>query len=200
MESFDHKFSHVFWRYVPAHENKSSFFKYVETILTNSDTVPEFHDFYCIDSVTNIETGQVRVKNHSAPEYCVSKFVGWTLRLPTVEKLTKQEVFIVIHRSSFDHKKIEFDEFYEPINQRYTHEEWVNLLSSIEERFKKQKAWAIDGIKVPSIYQNGTPVFMNKTEFDAFSMGRRAYFLYHIVSQHRFIHLVRPLNVGYTHL
>jgi hypothetical protein len=35
-------------------------------------------------------------------------------------------------------------------------------------------------------------------EFRAFSLGRRAYFLYHIVRNYNFIHLVRRLNIGYT--
>ena len=200
MENTDHKFSHSFWRYIPARDNKPSFFKYVDRILSDNDTIPEFHDFYCIDVVKNSSTGQIRVKNHSAPEYCVSKFVGWSLRLPTVEKLTKQEVFIVIHRSSFDHKKIEFDEFYEPKDQRYTQEDWINTLALVEERFNKQKNWAKSGMKIPAAYDDGSPVFMNKSELEAFSMGRRAYFLFHIVSRFHFIHLVRPINIGYTHL
>ena len=52
----------------------------------------------------------MRVKNHSAPEYCVSKFIGWSLELPPVEKSNKQDVYVVFHKSSFSHKKIEFDE------------------------------------------------------------------------------------------
>ena len=85
------KFRHSFWRYVPSTEKFKSEFKFVESIESDSDAVPEFHDHYCIDHVVDMETGQMRVKNHSAPEYCVSKYVGWSLSLPSVEKANKQE-------------------------------------------------------------------------------------------------------------
>jgi hypothetical protein len=140
----------------------------------------------------------MRVKNHSAPEYCVSKYVGWSLNLPPVEKTNKQEIYVVIHRSSFAHKKIEFDEFLEPKDKRYTQDEWTNLLSLIEKKFNKQKDWAKDGMKVPTKYEDGGAVFRSADELQAFSLGRRAYFLYHIVNSHKFIHLVRRLNIGYT--
>ena len=192
------KFKHSFWRYVPSTEKFKSEFKFVESIETNSDTVPEFHDHYCIDHVVDLETGQMRVKNHSAPEYCVSKYVGWSLELPPVEKANKQEVYVVIHRSSFSHKKIEFDEFLEPKQKRYTQEEFEWLLSIIEKKFNKQKEWAKDGIKIPSKYEDGGAVFRSEEEFQAFSLGRRAYFLFHIVRNHKFVHLIRKLNIGYT--
>ena len=192
------KFKHSFWRYVPSTEKYKSEFKFVESFETDSDAVPEFHDHYCIDHLIDLETGQMRVKNHSAPEYCVSKYVGVSLCLPPVEKANKQEIYMVIHRSSFSHKKIEFDEFLEPNNKRYTQEEFEYLLSIIEKRFNKQKEWAKEGIKVPSQYDDGTQVFRTEEEFRAFSLGRRAYFLYHLVRNHNFTHLVRRLNIGYT--
>ena len=192
------KYKHSFWRYVPSTEKFKSEFKFVESIESDSDAVPEFHDHYCIDQVIDLETGQMRVKNHSAPEYCVSKYVGFNLCLPPVEKANKQEIYVVIHRSSFSHKKIEFDEFLEPKDKRYTQDEWTFLLSNIEKKFNKQKEWAKDGIKVPTKYEDGGSVFRSADELQAFSLGRRAYFLYHIVNSHKFIHLVRRLNIGYT--
>jgi len=191
-------FSHSFWRYVPSTVKYKSEFKFVESIETDSDAVPEFHDHYCIDHIVNLETGQMRVKNHSAPEYCVSKFVGWSLQLPPVERTNKQDIYIVIHRSSFSHKKIEFDEFLEPPQKRYTQEEFEFLLSIIEKKFNKQKEWAKDGIKIPTQYDDGTQVFKTEQEYRAFSLGRRAYFLYHLVRIYNFTHLVRNLNIGYT--
>jgi len=192
------KYKHSFWRYVPSTDKYKSEFKFVESFETDSDAVPEFHDHYCIDHLIDLETGQMRVKNHSAPEYCVSKYVGVSLCLPPVEKANKQEIYMVIHRSSFSHKKIEFDEFLEPNDKRYTQEEFEYLLSIIEKRFNKQKEWAKEGIKVPSQYDDGTQVFRTEEEFRAFSLGRRAYFLYHLVRNHNFTHLVRRLNIGYT--
>jgi hypothetical protein len=192
------KYKHSFWRYVPSTEKYKSEFKFVESLETDSDAVPEFHDHYCIDHMINLETGQMRVKNHSAPEYCVSKYIGWGLCLPPVEKANKQEIYMVIHRSSFAHKKIEFDEFLEPKDKRYTQEEFEYLLSLIEKKFNKQKEWARDGIKIPSQYDDGTQVFRIEEEFRAFSFGRRAYFLYHLVRNYGFTHLVRRLNIGYT--
>jgi hypothetical protein len=192
------KFKHSFWRYVPSTEKYKSEFKFVESFETDSDAVPEFHDHYCIDHLVDLETGQMRVKNHSAPEYCVSKYIGWGLCLPPVEKANKQEIYMVIHKSSFSHKKIEFDEFIEPKTKRYTQEEFEYLLSVIEKRFNKQKEWAKDGIKIPSQYDDGTQVFKTEEEFRAFSLGRRAYFLYHLVNGHNFTHLIRRLNIGYT--
>ncbi len=192
------KFKHSFWRYIPSTDERQSFFKFVETIETDSDTVPEFYDHNCVDHILDLETGQMRVKNHSAPEYCVSKYVGSSLNLPPVEKTNKQDVYIVFHRSSFSHKKIEFDEFLEPKDKRYNQQEWTYLLSLIEKRHTRQKEWAKDGIKVPSQYDDGTQVFRTQDEFRAFSLGRRAYFLYHLVRNHNFTHLVRRLNIGYT--
>ena len=192
------KYKHSFWRYVPSTEKHKSEFKFVESFETDSDSVPEFHDHYCIDHMVNLETGQMRVKNHSAPEYCVSKYIGWSLELPPVEKANKQDIYIVVHKSSFSHKKIEFDEFLEPENSRYNQEEWEFLLSVIESRFTKQKEWAKDGIKIPSQYDDGKKVFMTENEFRAFSFGRRAYFLYHLVRNYSFTHLIRRLNIGYT--
>ena len=192
------KYKHSFWRYIPSTDERQSFFKFVESLETDNDAVPKFDDHYCIDHILNIETGQMRVKNHSAPEYCVSKYVGWSLNLPPVEKTNKQEIYVVIHRSSFTHKKIEFDEFLEPKDKRYTQAEWEFLLSNIEKKFNKQKEWAKDGIKIPSQYEDGTQVFRTAEEFRAFSLGRRAYFLFHLVSSHKFTHLVRRLNIGYT--
>jgi hypothetical protein len=192
------KFKHTFWRYVPSTEKYKSEFKFVESFETDSDAVPEFHDHYCIDHVVDLETGQMRVKNHSAPEYCVSKYIGWGLCLPPVEKANKQEIYMVIHRSSFSHKKIEFDEFLEPKDKRYTQEEFEFLLSVIEKKFNKQKEWAKDGIKIPSQYDDGTQVFRTEEEFRAFSFGRRAYFLYHLVNSHNFRLLIRKLNIAYT--
>ena len=192
------KFKHSFWRYVPSNDERQSFFKFVETFETQSDTVPDFQDHYCIDHITDLETGQMRVKNHSAPEYCVSKYVGWSLNLPPVEKTNKQEIYVVIHRSSFSHKKIEYDEFLEPKEKRYTQEEWEYLLSDIEKRFNRQKDWAKDGIKIPTQYEDGTQVFKTDEEYRAFSLGRRAYFLYQIVNNYRFTHLIRNVNIGYT--
>ena len=192
------RFKHSFFRYIPSTDERQSFFKFVESFETESDAVPKFDDHYCIDHIVNLDNGQMRVKNHSAPEYCVSKYVGWSLELPPVEKANKQEVYVVIHKSSFSHKKIEFDEFLHPKDKEYTQEEFQWLLSIIEQKFIKQKEWAKDGIKIPTQYDDGTQVFKNETEFRAFSLGRRAYFLYHLVNSHNFIHLVRRLNVGYT--
>lgn len=191
-------YRHSFWRYIPSTDERQSFFKFVESFETNNDNVPKFDDYNCIDHITNLDTGQMRVKNHSAPEYCVSKFVGWSLNLPPVEKTNKQNIYVVIHRSSFSHKKIEFDEFLEPKNKRYTQEEWEQLLSVIEKKFNKQKEWAKDGIKIPSQYSDGTQVFKTEEEFRSFSLGRRAYFLYHLVREYDFTHLIRKLNIGYT--
>ena len=181
-----------------SNDERQSFFKFVETFETESDAVPKFDDHNCIDHIVNLENGQMRVKNHSAPEYCVSKYVGWSLHLPPVEKTNKQDIYVVIHRSSFSHKKIEFDEFLEPKDKRYTQEEWEFLLSIIEKKFNRQKEWAKDGIKIPSQYEDGTQVFRTEEEFRAFSLGRRAYFLYHLVRNHNFTHLIRKLNIGYT--
>ena len=192
------KYKHTFWRYVPSTEKFKSEFKFVESFETDNDNVPKFEDHYCIDHIVNLETGQMRVKNHSAPEYCVSKYVGYNLCLPPVEKANKQDVYMVIHRSSFAHKKIEFDEFLEPKDKRYTQEEFDWLLTLIEKKFNKQKEWAKEGIRVPTQYDDGTQVFRTEEEFRAFSLGRRAYFLYHLVNSHRFIHLIRKLNIGYT--
>lgn len=192
------KYKHSFWRYVPSNDERQSFFKFVEEFETDSDSLPKFDDHNCIDHIFNLDTGQMRVKNHSAPEYCVSKYVGWSLQLPPVEKTNKQDVYMVIHRSSFSHKKIEFDEFLEPKDKRYTQEEFEVLLSVIEKKFNKQKLWAKDGIKIPSAYDDGTIVFKTQNEFQAFSLGRRAYFLYHLVRNYDFTHLVRRLNIGYT--
>jgi hypothetical protein len=192
------KFKHSFWRYIPSTDERQSFFKFVESFETNNDNVPNFDDHNCIDHIVNLDNGQMRVKNHSAPEYCVSKYVGWSLNLPPVEKTNKQDVYMVIHRSSFSHKKIEFDEFLEPKDKRYTQEEWELVLSLIEKKFNKQKEWAKDGIKIPSQYDDGTQVFKTEEEIRAFSLGRRAYFLYHLVNSHKFTHLVRKLNIGYT--
>jgi hypothetical protein len=192
------KFKHSFWRYIPSTDERQSFFKFVESFETNNDNVPNFDDHNCIDHIVNLDNGQMRVKNHSAPEYCVSKYVGWSLNLPPVEKTNKQDVYMVIHRSSFSHKKIEFDEFLEPKDKRYTQEEWELVLSLIEKKFNKQKEWAKDGIKIPSQYDDGSQVFKTEEEIRAFSLGRRAYFLYHLVNSHKFTHLVRKLNIGYT--
>jgi hypothetical protein len=192
------KYKHSFFRYIPSTDERQSFFKFVESFETESDAVPKFDDHYCIDHIVNLDNGQMRVKNHSAPEYCVSKYVGWSLNLPPVEKTNKQEIYVVIHRSSFSHKKIEFDEFLEPKDKRYTQEEWELLLSSIEKKFNRQKEWAKDGIKIPTQYEDGTQVFKTQEEFRAFSLGRRAYFLYHLVLNYKFTHLVRRLNIGYT--
>ncbi len=192
------KYKHSFWRYVPSTEKFKSDFKFVESFETDSDSVPEFHDHYCIDHMVNLETGQMRVKNHSAPEYCVSKYIGWGLELPPVEKANKQEIFIVVHKSSFSHKKIEFDEFLEPTDNHYSQEDWEFLLSVLEQRFTKQKEWAKDGVKIPTQYEDGTQVFKEENEFRAFSFGRRAYFLYHLVRNYKFTHLIRRLNIGYT--
>jgi hypothetical protein len=71
-------------------------------------------------------------------------------------------------------------------------------LSIIESRFTKQKEWAKVGIRTPSQYDDGTQVFKTENEFRAFSLGRRAYFLYHLVRNYNFKHLIRRLNIGYT--
>ena len=192
------KYKHSLWRYIPSNKDKKSTFKFIESINTETEDIPDVHEYYCIDHVTNLETGQMRVKNHSAPEYCVSKFIGWSLELPPVEKSNKQDVYVVFHKSSFSHKKIEFDEFLEPTQKRYTQEEFEFLLSTIEKKFNKQKEWAKNGIKIPTAYEDGTPVFATELEFRAFSLGRRAYFLYHLIRNYNFIHLIRKLNIGYT--
>ena len=83
------QYKHNFWRYIPSNSQFSSNFKFVETIITEDDNVPQFQDYYCIDQVINTETGQIRIKNHSAPDYCISKFVGWSLELPPVEKANR---------------------------------------------------------------------------------------------------------------
>ena len=97
-----------------------------------------------------------------------------------------------------DHIKIEFDEFIEPKQKRYTQEEFQFLLATIEKRFERQKEWAKDGLKIPSQYEDGTQVFKSSEELRAFSFGRRAYFLHHLVRNHDFTHLIRRLNIGYT--
>jgi len=191
-------YRHSFWRYIPSTDERQSFFKFVESFETESDAVPDFYDHNCIDHITDLSNGQMRVKNHSAPEYCVSKYVGCSLNLPPVEKTNKNDIYLVFHRSSFGHKRIEFDEFLEPKQKRYTQEEWVYLLSVIEKRFNRQKEWAKEGIRTPSQYDDGTQVFRTEEEFRAFSLGRRAYFLYHLVRNYNFIHLVRRINTGYT--
>ena len=122
------KYKHTFWRYVPSTEKFKSEFKFVESIESDSDAVPEFHDHYCIDQVIDLVTGQMRVKNHSAPEYCVSKYVGFNLCLPPVEKANKQEIYVVIHRSSFSHKKI---------GQKKVSEFQANM--KMEHKFSKHK-------------------------------------------------------------
>ena len=183
------RFKHSFWRYIPSTDERQSFFKFVESFETDSDAVPKFDDHNCIDHIVNLENEQMRVKNHSAPEYCVSKYVGWNLNLPPVEKTNKQEIYLVIHRSSFSHKKIEFDEFLEPKQKRYTQEEWESILKIIEDKFNTAK----------DLMKQGTaPIFKTKVEFRAFSLGRKAFFLYHIVSNYKFIHLIQKLNIGYT--
>jgi len=192
------KYKHSFWRYIPSTEKYKSVFKFLESFETDSDAVPDFHDHNCIDHIIDLETGKMRVKNHSAPDYCVSKYVGYCLDLPPVEKSNKQDIYVVIHRSSFQHKNIEFDQFLLKKNEIYSQQEWQLLLSEIEERFNKQKTWAKDGIKIPSKYDDDTPVFENKVEYRAFSLGRRSYFLYHLVAKNDFIHLIQKLNVGYT--
>lgn len=192
------RYKHSFWRYIPSTDERQSFFKFVESFETDNDAVPKFDDHYCIDHIVNLDNGQMRVKNHSAPEYCVSKYVGSSLNLPPVQKTNKFDVYMVIHRSSFAHKKIEFDEFLEPKDKRYTQEEFHLLLSSIEKKFNRQKDWAKDGIKIPSQYADGTQVFKTEDELRAFSLGRRAYFLFNLVRNYNFIHLVRKLNIGYT--
>ena len=88
-------FSHSFFRYIPSNDERRSFFKFVEKIDTTDDNVPKIDDHNCIDVVTNNENGQIRIKNHSAPEYSVSKYVGWTLFLPPVEKQNKEPIFVV---------------------------------------------------------------------------------------------------------
>jgi len=191
-------YRHSFWRYIPSNDERQSFFKFVETFETDNDSVPDFYDHNCIDHITDLSNGQMRVKNHSAPEYCISKYVGWSLELPPVDKTNKHDVYLVFHKSSFSHKKIEFDEFLEPKQKRYTQEEWVYLLSVIEKRFNRQKEWVKGGMKIPSQYDDGTQVFKTEEEYRAFSLGRRAYFLYHLVRNYNFIHLVRRLNIGYT--
>jgi hypothetical protein len=71
------KYKHSLWRYIPSNKDKKSTFKFIESINTETEDVPDIHEYYCVDHVTNLETGQMRVKNHSAPEYCVSKYIGW---------------------------------------------------------------------------------------------------------------------------
>lgn len=192
-------FIHSFFRYIPANDERRSFFKFQATIESDNDNVPNFDDHFCIDVVKNTENGQIRVKNHSAPEYCVSKYVGWTLDLPPVEKQNKEPIFVVYHRSSYTHKKIEFDEFLEPIDKRYNHEDWKQLINKIKRRFDQQKTWwSENNDHSHCAYSDGTSVFQGKVEYLAFSMGRRAYFLYHLVSNYKFRHLIRDLNISYT--
>ncbi len=193
------KFTHSFFRYIPANDERRSFFKFVTVIETEDDNVPQFDDHYCIDLVKNLETDQIRIKNHSAPEYCVSKYVGWSLDLPPVEKQNKEPIFVVFHRSSYAHKKIEFDEFLEPVNKRYTQDDWKHLIIKIKKRFDQQKTWWAENEEHTNcMYEDGTSVFQGKMEFKAFSMGRRAYFLYHLVYNNKFRHLIRDLNISYT--
>ena len=180
------KYKHSFWRYIPSSKDKKSAFKFVETKETDTEDIPDLHDYYCIDHMTNLETGQMRVKNHSAPGYCVSKYIGISLELPPVEKSNKQEIYMVIHKSI---DKIEFDQFLEPKDKRYTQEEWEFILKIIEDKFNTAK----------DLMKQGTaPIFKTKVEFRAFSLGRKAFFLYHIVSNYKFIHLIQKLNIGYT--
>jgi hypothetical protein len=128
----------------------------------------------------------MRVKNHSAPGYCVSKYIGISLELPPVEKSNKQDIYMVIHKSN---DKIEFDQFLEPKDKRYTQEEWEDILKIIEDKFNTAK----------DLMKQGTvPIFKTKVEFRAFSLGRKAFYLYHIVSNYKFIHLIQKLNIGYT--
>ena len=180
------KYKHSFWRYIPSNQDKRSTFKFVETIETDTEDVPNLHDYYCIDHMTNTETGQMRVKNHSAPEYCRSKYIGWSLNLPPVEKSNNQEIYMVIHKSN---DIIEFDQFLEPKDKRYTKEEWENILKLIEDKFNNAKELMKEGTQ---------PNFKLKEEFRAFSLGRKAFFLFHIVNNYKFIHLIQKLNIGYT--
>jgi len=136
--------------------------------------------------MTNLDTGQMRVKNHSAPEYCKSKYIGVSLELPPVEKSNKQDIYMVIHKSD---DNIEFDQFLEPKDKRYTQEEWESILKDIEDKFNDAKE---------QMKQGTAPRFKAKVEFRAFSLGRKAFFLYHIVSNYKFIHLIQKLNIGYT--
>lgn len=189
------KYNHAIWRYIPANNENNSTFKFLQNIETDSEDVPNIHEFYCIDHVTNQDTGQMRIKNHSAPDYCVSKYIGWSLQLPPVEKENQKDIYMIIHKSI---DKIEFDHFLEPNDKRYTKKEWEFLITLIEKKFNKQKEWAKDGIKIPSQYPDGTQVFRTKEEFRAFSLGRRAYFLYHLVNNYKFKHLIQKLNIGYT--
>ena len=192
-------FSHSFFRYIPSNDERKSFFKFVEKIDTTDDSIPKIDDHNCIDVVTNNENGQIRIKNHSAPEYTVSKYVGWTLFLPPVEKQNKEPIFVVFHKSSFSHKKVEFDEFLEPIDKRYDHEDWKQIINKIKRRFDLQKqTWSELENKSNCRFPDGQPLFKSETEFDAFSMGRRAYFLYHLVIDYKFRHLIRDLNIAYT--
>ena len=93
---------------------------------------------------------------------------------------------MVIHKSN---DKIEFDQFLEPKDKRHTQEEWEDILKIIEDKFNTAK----------DLMKQGTvPIFKTKVEFRAFSLGRKAFFLYHIVSNYKFIHLIQKLNIGYT--
>jgi hypothetical protein len=93
---------------------------------------------------------------------------------------------MVIHKSN---DKIEFDQFLEPKDKRYTQEEWEDILKIIEDKFNAAK----------DLMKQGTvPIFKTKVEFRAFSLGRKAFYLYHIVSNYKFIHLIQKLNIGYT--
>ena len=104
--------------------------------------------------MTNLDTGQMRVKNHSAPDYCKSKYIGVSLELPPVEKSNKQDIYMVIHKSN---DKIEFDQFLEPKDKRYK-KLINNLLSDI-------KTKSIDQIFNDPKYEK-LPWFFSKQKWD----------------------------------
>ena len=96
------------WRYIPRHEEKPSKFKYVEQFESEEDKILNYDDFPIVYQVFNLETGQIRVKNYNAPDEALVKFVGSILELPSLTKTYSTPSFMVIHRSSFNHKKIEY--------------------------------------------------------------------------------------------
>ena len=174
------------WRYVPRHEDRPSKFNYVTEFKSEEDKILDYDDFPIIYQVFNLDTGQIRVKNYNAPEEAVVKFVGYVLDLPSLTKTYSTPSYMVIHRSSFNHKKIEYDEFHssKPLKDK----EWYDIINTLESRFKYLK----DNWKNES--------FKCENEYLAFSMGRRAWFLWQLVVNEKFIHIQRDTTVAYTQL
>lgn len=174
------------WRYIPSHEESPSKFKYVEQFESEEDKISSYDDYPIVYQVFNLETGQIRIKNYNAPDKALDKFVGSILQLPKLTKTYSTPSFMVIHRSSFNHKKIEYDEFH--ATRLLKDKEWYDIINRLELRFKYLK----DNWK--------NEAFSCEDEYLAFSMGRRAWFLWQLVVNEKFIHVQRDTTVAYTQL